>query len=235
MKNLHKLEFLGLFDNFRVKLKRNFLSKVAHIPSKSLQENAFSCCWTFSEFWSMKRLKFLQKLRWKIQKCKKSKICWLFRGPCCNFFYKTAFISANNPIGQRNQSLLIVFNVLIHEISRNLTKVAQKGEKLVHFEVFVIFGALFVRFFSSRKLCLHINKSLLDNEFVPCWTSFIFKQPNFSKSTQKLHKVFKNLYFWYFCQFRSEFDAFSQHKLLLPLQKKNPDNKLFPWWTSVRF
>ena len=40
------------------------------------------------------------------------------------YFYKTAFISANNPIGQRNHSLLIVFNVLIHEISGNLTKVA---------------------------------------------------------------------------------------------------------------
>ena len=39
------------------------------------------------------------------------------------FSYKTAFISAKNPIGQRNHSWLKVFNVVIHEIFRNLTKV----------------------------------------------------------------------------------------------------------------
>ena len=69
------------------------------------------------------------------------------------FFYKTAFISANNPIGQRNLSWLKVFNVLIHEILRSLTKVACKREKSVHFEVIVIFGRkLFVFFFKKLRL-----------------------------------------------------------------------------------
>ena len=34
MKNLHKLEFLGLFDNFCVKLKLNFLSETGTCPIK---------------------------------------------------------------------------------------------------------------------------------------------------------------------------------------------------------
>ena len=34
MKNLHKLEFLGLFDNFCVKLKPNFLSETGTYPIK---------------------------------------------------------------------------------------------------------------------------------------------------------------------------------------------------------
>ena len=34
MKNLHKLEFLGLFDNFCVKLKLKFLSETGTYPIK---------------------------------------------------------------------------------------------------------------------------------------------------------------------------------------------------------
>ena len=36
MKNLHKLEFLGLFDNFCVKLKLNSLSETGTYPIKKL-------------------------------------------------------------------------------------------------------------------------------------------------------------------------------------------------------
>ena len=34
MKNLHKVEFLGIFDNFCVKLKLNFLSETGTYPIK---------------------------------------------------------------------------------------------------------------------------------------------------------------------------------------------------------
>ena len=34
MKNLHKMKFLGLFDNFCVKLKLNFLSETGTYPIK---------------------------------------------------------------------------------------------------------------------------------------------------------------------------------------------------------
>ena len=34
MKNLHKLKFLGLLDNFCVKLKLNFLSETGRYPIK---------------------------------------------------------------------------------------------------------------------------------------------------------------------------------------------------------
>ena len=62
-------------------------------------------------------------MRWKIQKGKKVRFVDYFVVLVAIFFYKTAFLSANNPIGQQNHSLLIVFvliHVLIHEISRNL-------------------------------------------------------------------------------------------------------------------
>ena len=36
MKNIHKLEFLGLFDNFCLKLKLNFLSETGTYPIKKL-------------------------------------------------------------------------------------------------------------------------------------------------------------------------------------------------------
>ena len=59
----------------------------------------------------MKRLKRLRKLRCKKQKCKNH-----FSTILRSFFYKAAFISANNPIGQRNHSWLKVFNVLIQKV-----------------------------------------------------------------------------------------------------------------------
>ena len=97
----------------------------------------------------MKKLKRLQKVGCKIQKCKKVRFFDYFGvHVAILFLYKTAFISANNPIGQRNHSRLKVFNVLIYEIFRNLTKVALKREKLVHFEVIVIF---------VRELCVFFH------------------------------------------------------------------------------
>ena len=57
------------------------------------------------------------------------------------------------------------------------------------------------------------------------------KPPSLSKSTQKLHKSFKNLTFQVFCPFRSKFDAFFQHKLLLSLQRSLSDNESFPCLT----
>ena len=143
----------------------------------------------------MKRLKFLQKLRWKIHKCKKRKICLLFRGPSCNFFYKTAFISPNNPIGQQNFSLLIVFNVLIHEISRNLPKVAKKGETVIHFEVLVNFGRKLCVFFSVENLVYFFTKASLTTNLILVGRLYFSKLSSFSKNTQKLHNIFKNLSF----------------------------------------
>ena len=72
----------------------------------------------------MKKLERLQKLRYQIQKGKEVIIFDYFGVHVAILFYQTAFISANNPIGQRNHPWLKVFNVLIHETFRNLTKVA---------------------------------------------------------------------------------------------------------------
>ena len=85
--------------------------------------------------------------------------------------------------------------------------------KLVHFEVFVIFGRMFCVFFQQKTLSNFYQKPLFLVERL-----HFSKPPSFSKSTENLHKIFKNLIFLYFCQFRSEFDAFFLNKLLLPLQ-----------------
>ena len=69
---------------------------------------------------------------------------------------------------------LKVSNVPIHEIFRNLTKVAWKREKLVHFEVSVIFGRKLCVFVIT-KLRLFPEKSFPDNKFVPCGTSLKFE------------------------------------------------------------
>ena len=60
MKNLHKLEFLELFENFCVKLQ-------SFDPWKG---------WSFYKSCVGK------------YKNVKNKICWLFRGPSCNFFFQ---------------------------------------------------------------------------------------------------------------------------------------------------
>ena len=71
----------------------------------------------------MKMLKRLQKLRCKGNKCKKVRFFDYFELHVA-ILNETAFFSANNPIRQRNHSWMNVFNVLIHEIFRNLTKVS---------------------------------------------------------------------------------------------------------------
>ena len=106
-------------------------------------------------------------------------------------FYKTAFISANNPIGQRNHSWLKVFNVLIHEIFRNLTKVAKRENRyILKILSFLVDNCAFffhykTSFISLKKPSLFPTERLQHSE-----------PPSFSKSTQKLHKVFKILFFF---------------------------------------
>ena len=71
------------------------------------------------------KMKLSQKLRCKIQKGKQCQIFDNFEVlVAILFFYKTAFISANDPIAQRNVWWLKIFNVPIHEMSRSLIKVA---------------------------------------------------------------------------------------------------------------
>ena len=82
-------------------------------------------------------------------------------------FFTKLLISANNHIGQRNHSRVKVFNVLMYEIFRNLAKVAWKREKSVHIEVIVVFGRKLCVCF-DKKLRSFPQKSLPDNQFVPC-------------------------------------------------------------------
>ena len=66
MKNLHKLEFLGLFDNFCVKLKLFFKSETGANPIKKPTGERLQLLNRF-------RVLIHEKLRWKIQKCKNVK------------------------------------------------------------------------------------------------------------------------------------------------------------------
>ena len=92
-----------------------------------------------------------------------------------------------------------------------------KNWYILKFSSFLV--ANYVFFFSVENLVDFLTKASLTTNLFLVERLYFFKPPSFSKSTQQLHKIFKNLNFWYFCQFRSEFDAFFHHKLLLTLQK----------------
>ena len=65
--------------------------------------------------------------------------------------------------GQRTSTMLIVFNILIHEFYREFDK------NCIKFENWEMFGFLsFLGPFLSKKPHLSLHKRLLDNEFVSC-------------------------------------------------------------------
>ena len=81
----HEATKIGNFCTFRqvlCQIKSHFLIRtfLSIIPSKSLLDNAISCCCTSLEFYSMKTLKNSLKLRWKIKNCKKIGFFIGFRG-----------------------------------------------------------------------------------------------------------------------------------------------------------
>ena len=86
MKNLHKLKFLGLFDNFCVKLKLNFLSGTGTYPIKKPTGERPQLLLNRFRILIHEKNEVFTKLALEKQKCRKSKICRLFRGPCCNPF-----------------------------------------------------------------------------------------------------------------------------------------------------
>ena len=71
MKNLHKLEFFGLFDNFCFELKLNFLSETGTYPIKKPTGERLQLLLNRFGVLIHEKVKFLQKLRWKKQICKK--------------------------------------------------------------------------------------------------------------------------------------------------------------------
>ena len=75
MKNLLKLEFSGLFVNFCVKLKLNFLSETGTYPIKKPTGERLRLLLNRFRVLIHEKDEVFQKLRWKIQKCKKSKFC----------------------------------------------------------------------------------------------------------------------------------------------------------------
>ena len=151
-----------------------------------------------------------------------------------NFSTPIAFISSTKQPRQQICSLLKVFNILSHQGFRKVHKNCRKFSKFDIFCIFVSFGLKLMHFFKTNSFYLFKKASTTTH-----W--FLFerlehsKPPSLSKSTQKLHKSFKNLNFHVLCQFRFKFDAFFQHKLLLSLQGSLPDNEFFPCLTSLTF
>ena len=144
-----------------------------------------------------------------------------------HLFYKTAIISANNPIGQRNHSWLKVFNVPIHEIFRSSTKVESKREKLVRFEVIVIFGRNSCVFFFITKFRLFPKKAFLKTNLFLVGRLWNSKPPRFSKVTQKLHEVFKIWNFFGFVYLGQNLMHFSNTKCFYLLKKTTTTTNLF--------
>ena len=75
------------------------------------------------------------------------------------------------------------------------------------------FWSQIVGFIFITKLRLFPKKAFLKTNLFLVERIWSSKPPSLSKNTQKLHKSFKNLNFQVFCQFRSTFDGFFQHKL----------------------
>ena len=66
MKNLHKLEFLGLFDNFWVKLKLNFVSETGTYPIKKPTGERLQLLLNRFRVWIHEKVEVFEKLRWEI-------------------------------------------------------------------------------------------------------------------------------------------------------------------------
>ena len=109
---------------------------------------------------------------------------------------------------------LFLFERLQHFKPSSLSKSTQKlhkSYKQCFFLCFCQFRSEFDAFFNTNCFYLFEETSTTTHLFLTERPQHS-KPPSFSKSTQKLQKFFKNLIFLYFCQFRSEFDAFFKHQ-----------------------
>ena len=126
---------------------------------------------------------------------------------------------------------------LQHSKPPSLSKSTQKLHKISKiwfFCIFVNFGVNLMHFFNINCFYL-VKETTTTTNLFPTERLQNSKTPSLSKSTQKLHKISKFWFFLYFCQFRSQFDAFFQHQLLLSLQRSNHDNEFVLYWTSSNF
>ena len=125
----------------------------------------------------------------------------IFGRKLCLFFIEklSLFLKKSLPDNQF-VFLLNVFEIRSHQGFPKFHKNCIKFLKTRIFCVFVNFGQILMHFFKTN--CFHLFKdatattSLLLSECLQH-----SKPPNFSKSTQKLHKSFKNPNFQVFCQF----------------------------------
>ena len=146
----------------------------------------------------MTRLKFLQKLRCKKQNVKKSKIFWLFWGPCGNSFFTKLHLSPQTTL--LDNGIICVWKYLTFwsmKSFRNLTKVSWKREKSVQFEL-LSFLVANCAFSSFQNFVYFLKKAFLTTNLFIVERLWNFKLPRFSKITQKLHKILK---IWIFCVF----------------------------------
>ena len=88
MKNLLELEFLVGFGKFCVKLKLSFSSEGHISHQKAYRRTPTVVVESFQSFDSWKGWSFHESCVGKYKNVIKCKICWLFRGLCCNFFSK---------------------------------------------------------------------------------------------------------------------------------------------------
>ena len=149
------------------------------------------------------------------------------------FFTKTSLTT--------NLFLLNVFKFLSHQVFRKVDKNCIKFQKPEIFGIFVNFGLNLMHF--SKTKCLYLFKKASRQQIVSLLNvcEFLTNQV-FRERHKNCIKNFKNQNFqvviWtfkWFCQIRSEFDAFFLQKLLLYLQRSLSGNKFFPFWTSLTF
>ena len=117
------------FSNLHISAKICKNSADLHISAKienlglrkRLLDNQPLPWWPFKTFQSTKSVKNLTKNAGNFRKMEKFKTFVIFGVNLIFFFiWETAIISSENPTGQRNISMLRIFNILIHDIYRNI-------------------------------------------------------------------------------------------------------------------
>ena len=170
----------------------------------------------------------------KYKNVKKSKTFWLFWSPCGNSFFTKLHLSPqtsslDNEI-IRGWKYLTFWSVKSSEIWQKLHENV-KNRYILKLLSFLVANCTFFH----QKLRLFPKKALLTTNLFLVQRLWSSKPPRLSKITQKRHKYFKKWVILCFCQFRSKFDAFFQHQLLLSLQRSNHDNEFVPYWLSSTF
>ena len=226
MKNLHKLEFLGLFDNFWVKLKLNFVSETGTYPIKKPTGERLQLLLNRFRVWIHEKVEVFEKLRWEILNWKKVIFVDYFVILVAIFFTKLHLSPQTTLLDNeivRCWSYSTFWSTKTLEIWQKLLKKV-KIWYILKFPSFLVANCAFF----LQELLWQRIWSLLNVFNFPGHQGFQKTRRNcikFSKNLNFLVSLSNPVWVW----------SIFPEQIAFTSWKKSPDNKLFPCWTSVRF